>query len=135
MKLVNGDRESIGIKNEKINKGLYIMVISITIGYLVVFNGLFTRVNSNLFLFAGLSIFIAPILSGWILIFGSNILSEQTLKLIESFTTVGSTFSVGMLLLSRVSYGECGDVSFMDSWHCNPHFRSNSLPQDTGKLI
>ena len=125
---MNGETGIIDVKSHTIDKGLYIMVISITIGYLVVFNGLVTRSNSNLFLLSGLSILIAPILSGWVLIFGQHIL-----KLIESFSTIGTSFSVGMLLLSRVTYGECGNVSLLDSWHCNPHFHSNSLPQDTGE--
>ena len=88
-----------------------------------------------LFILSSIFAYTAPIIVGWILMFGKNILSERTLKIIESFITIWSSFSVGLLLLCRTINGKCdADVgSWFDVWNCNPGYGSNSLPQDTCK--
>ena len=120
--------------SKKRNIGLFIFVISMSPSYSIVFSGLVTSVRtySMLYWFTALSILILPIFPAWILLFGEPILSEQSLKVIESIITIGSSTTIGMHMLSRTIHGTCGDVAFYDTWHCNPHYNSNSLPRDTG---
>ena len=126
MEFVNG-------KSKQNDVGLFIMVFTLSISYLIVFNRLVTQTNNSiLYLFSALILFMTPILGGWVLVFGQHYFSEQTIKIIESITTLGSSFSIGVFLLSRTIHGGCDDAFFLDSWHCNPNFSSNSLPQDTG---
>ena len=130
---------SIDVKMELVNEksharsiALETTIITLLAGYFLVFNGLITRVNSSSFIFSAVSVFIAPIFAGFIIIMYQNNLSEKILTLLESFIMIGGSFSVGIFLLTRTMYGECETLSFIESFHCNPGFLSHGLPQDTG---
>ena len=129
---------TIYFKNEikitrKRDVGASLMISSLFIVYLIVFYGLLVRNNTKMFNFSAILSLVTPIL---FLVRSQyqQIYSEAVLKKIESFIIIYNSFNVGIFLLTRTMYGECGVVSLIDSWHCNPDFNSNSLPHDTGKF-
>ena len=115
--------------------GLYFMIIFVSITYISVYQGMLAHLNSKLYVVSAVIVLLSPVVSGWILIFNQKCQTENTLKMIESFIMICSSLSIGLALFSRTINGECEVVSFMDSWHCNPHFSSHSLPQDTGESL
>ena len=121
--------------SRKRDMGLLIMMSSMTVAYLFVYSGLTIRNNTAMFYLSAILTLITPIFSGWVLVHCQMSYSEEILKKMESFFIICSCFSIGLLLLARTMYGACDVVNLIDSWHCNPHYHSNSLPQDTGKFI
>ena len=112
--------------------GLYLLISSVTFFMPIVFRGIYTRENSWLFVISAIGMITSPVIPGWVLIFNLKTKSEDFLKLLETIVVIGTSLSIGFLLITRTMHGDCGDSEIYDSWHCNPGHASHSLPQDSG---